>query len=100
MPSGTGSPLPSVMRPPITIARGSSRGTTSRAGSARSSPIARYGPTVWDGVSPGASAIVPILGRGTAAADDDVEAVAEPPVRHRQLHVEDAHQTLPRGRVA
>ena len=58
--------------------------------------MCRYGPTVCEPVSPSLS-----HGRGprrrVAAADDDVEAVAERPVGLRQVLVELRHQPVARG---
>src|SRR5215472_6130587 len=82
-PSGIGSPAPSYRRPKIVIAPGVPSGTTNGPCS-QGSRIAKYGPTVWDGVR--SSLIVrsvPFWGfedSGLAAAQDDVEPVAQRPL--------------------
>src|SRR6476660_4941590 len=93
MPSGTGSPAPSSRRPRITTAPGSVGGTAAAPSCPSMRPMWRYGPTVCDGVG----SAIRILGRREPAADDDVEPVAERPVRLRQPLVELADEPWTRG---
>src|SRR6188472_3993528 len=95
--SGMPSPLPSVTEPWTWIASGSSDATAYReSGSART--MWRNGPTVCDGVSGGGSATAAVLeGGAIGAAQDDVEAEAERPLRHRRLVVVVGHHRRSRS---
>src|SRR4051794_29244528 len=78
--SGTGSPLPSSTRPARRTPSGSATGP-----SGQGRPIARYGPTVWPGVS---SAMGLVHRRLAVPAQDDVELVGERPVLLRVVEAE------------
>src|SRR5262245_25412908 len=100
MPSGTGSPALSRSTPRMRTERGSESSTSRFVIGPPKRPILRYGPTVWDGLSP-SSVIVRLLERRRLAAPEhDVEAKAERPVRLGELELELRDQALPGAPVA
>src|SRR5690348_2124365 len=95
-PSGTGAPAPSNTVPEIVIAPGLPSGTT-RWPSAQVKPSDRNGPTVCDGVT---RSLMGLLERGLlAAAQHDVPAVGERPLRTGGLEVERRDHALAGLRV-
>src|SRR5262245_66350577 len=83
--SSTGSPSPSVTVPHTRTASGSA-GDTSSAPPTCGSPIAKKGPTVWDGV--GISAMSVHHRGGVAPAQNDVEPIGERPLLNRLVEDE------------
>ena len=80
------------------IARGSAGSTSALVLGSRRSPIERYGPVVWEGVSPTSLVIVRLLERcRLTAAEHDVEAEAERPVGLGERQVEGADETRSRA---
>src|SRR5918997_4127771 len=95
-PSGTDAPAPSRTTPEMRIAPGVPSGTT-RCPSVQVSPMDRNGPTVCDGVS---RSLMGLLERGLlAAAQHDVPAVGERPLRPGGLQVERRDHALASLRV-
>ena len=84
--SGTGSPAPSSTRPRTAIAPGVPGGTTNGP-SSHGSPSEKNGPTVCDGVVP-RSPVVLVGRRRARAAQHDVPAVGERPLRLGRAEVE------------
>src|SRR5690625_1194244 len=96
--SGIASPLPSSTCPRIQNAPGVPIGAARRPSSPQSSPMPRYGPTVWEGVrpsSPVAASVPPVASRGASlivlvllvfedagvrSPQDDVELEGQRPV--------------------
>src|SRR5437764_4899792 len=96
--SMTGSPAPSSTRPAKRRASARPGSTSSWCGRTQS-PTEKNGPTVCEGVAPGAATSGLEEGR-VAAAEDDGEAEAERPLLGGRLPVELRDQPLPRRRVA
>src|SRR5215211_2945006 len=101
MPSATPSSAPSSRRPRMRTARGSAASTSAVILGSRRSPIERYGPVVWEGVSPIGLAVMRLLEWcRLTATEHDVEPEAERPVGLGQRHVEGADETRSRQLVA
>src|SRR5687767_15691287 len=77
------------------VARGSDSSTSRFVMGPSMRPIVRYGPAVWDGVSTSSVIVWLLERRRLAAAEHDVEAEPERPVRRRQLEVELRHEPFP-----
>src|SRR5581483_5355062 len=68
---------------------------TTNGPSAQGSRIAKYGPTVWEGVSPGIGVPSLLEDRRAAAAQHDVPLETQGPLGLGQLDVEPGDQPLP-----
>src|SRR6185295_20125808 len=88
-------PAPSRTLPSITMRVPFVPPRTTIAPPSKGSAWWKNGPTVWDGVGSGRSGLHGR--RGLAAAQHDVEAIAEGPLRLREAEVEGRHQPRPRA---
>src|SRR5436190_21566276 len=73
-------------------------GARSAAAGVRHMPMAKYGPTVCDGV--GRTATSAFERGGARAAQHDVEAVRERPIRLRRVEIELRDEPLARGGIS
>src|SRR6185312_14544815 len=83
--SGTTAPAPSRTTPSMVMWRPFACSVAMRAQPGSLRQIAKNGPTVWNGVG---SAMMRFHGRCVAAAQDDVEAIAERVFRLREGKIE------------